>query len=124
LSTPLTIETFTRPGQGAAIGLDVTPERFVDAFELEETNHKHPRVEGLWRAGQDYLMTGQVLAAASGLICALRMLGPLAMLRFGLLRAPRLMGPALWEAFFGSGGCTDGSGVGSSSDTTRKNKAD
>ena len=66
ISTPLTIENYMRPGAGAAIGLDVTPARFVDTRELAETNNKHPRVPGLWRAGQDYLMTGQVRAERHG----------------------------------------------------------
>jgi len=101
VSTPLSIEHYTRPGLGAAIGLDVTPERFVDPHGVAETNHRHPRVEGLWRAGQDYLMTGQVLAAASGIVCALRMLGPLDMLRFFFLRAPRLLFPQLISSFWG-----------------------
>ena len=34
ISTPLTIENYMRPGRGAAIGLDVTPERFVDGDEI------------------------------------------------------------------------------------------
>jgi len=79
-----------RPGRGAAIGLDVTPERFVDGDEIAELDMKHPRVRNLWRAGQDYLMCGQVLAAAAGIICALRMLGPLATTRF-IFRSIRLL---------------------------------
>ena len=50
-------------------------------------------VDGLWLCGQDVLMCGQVLAAASGTICALRMLGPLAWLRFAF-RAVRFLAPA------------------------------
>ena len=97
VSTPLTIEHFTRPGRGAAVGLDVTPSRFIDAGDLEETNHRHPRVPGLWRAGQDYLMTGQVLAAGSGIVCALRTLGPLATLRFCARALRLLLAPKLAE---------------------------
>ncbi|EOD27470.1 hypothetical protein EMIHUDRAFT_235826 [Emiliania huxleyi CCMP1516] len=33
ISTPLTIENYLRSGKGAAIGLDVTPARFVDEDE-------------------------------------------------------------------------------------------
>ena len=82
ISTPLTIENYLRSEHGAAIGLDVTPRRFTDPSEMRELDMRHPRVANLWRAGQDYLMAGQVLAAASGLMCALRMLGPLAAARF------------------------------------------
>ena len=72
------------------MGLDVTPNRFVSPLELAELDMKHPRVPGLWRAGQDYLMCGQVLSAASGIVCALRMLGPVAALRF-VARSVRLL---------------------------------
>jgi phytoene dehydrogenase-like protein len=63
LSTPLTLEHYLRAVGGAGVGLDVTPQRFVDAKELAELDARHPRVPGLWRAGQDYLMCGQVMAA-------------------------------------------------------------
>jgi all-trans-retinol 13,14-reductase len=92
VSTPLSIENYTRPGLGAAIGLDVTPQRFIDNEEFKELNHIHPRFKNLYRAGQDYLMTGQVLASASGLICALRILGFVATIRF-MIRGVRLMLP-------------------------------
>ncbi|KAJ8604692.1 hypothetical protein CTAYLR_006550 [Chrysophaeum taylorii] len=82
ISTPHTLETYLRTVRGAAVGLDVTPERFVSESELAELDMKHPRVANLWRCGQDYLMCGQVLAAASGVLCALRMRGPFDALRF------------------------------------------
>ena len=90
ISTPLTLETYLRADRGAGVGLDVTPERFVSGAELSELDMRHPRVPNLWRCGQDYLMCGQVLSAASGIICALRMLGPLSAMRFAL-RAARLL---------------------------------
>jgi len=90
LSTPLTLETYLRAHEGAGVGLDVTPNRFVSEAELGELDMKHPRVANLWRCGQDYLMVGQVLAAASGIVCALRQLGPLAAMRF-VPRALRLV---------------------------------
>jgi len=90
VSTPLTLETYLRAERGAGVGLDVTPQRFVSASELAELDMKHPRVPNLWRCGQDYLMCGQVLSAASGIVCALRMRGPLAALRF-VVRAARLL---------------------------------
>ena len=90
VSTPLTLENYLRPGRGAAIGLDVTPSRFTDLDEIAELDMRHPRVPGLWRAGQDYLMCGQVLAAVSGIVCALRMVGLARALRF-VPRAVRLL---------------------------------
>lgn len=93
ISTPLTIENYLRTGRGGAIGLDVTPQRFVDEAEIAELDMRHPRVRGLWRAGQDYLMCGQVLAAVSGIMCALRILGPLSALRF-VVRSILLLAPA------------------------------
>ena len=90
VSTPLTLETYLRANRGAGVGLDVTPQRFVSAKELAELDMRHPRVPNLWRCGQDYLMCGQVLSAASGIVCALRMRGPFAALRF-VARATRLL---------------------------------
>ena len=72
------------------MGLDVTAARFVDPADIAELDMRHPRVRGLWRAGQDYLMCGQVLAAASGVICALRMQGPISTVRF-VIRAVCLL---------------------------------
>ena len=68
----------------------MAPQRFVNPHELAELACEHPRVPGLWRAGQDYLMCGQVMAAASGIITALRMRGALDMLRLAV-RALRLI---------------------------------
>ncbi len=34
VSTPLSIENYLRSGEGASIGLDVTPQRFVDEEEV------------------------------------------------------------------------------------------
>jgi len=102
ISTPLTIENFLRPGNGAAIGLDVTPARFVDEDEVRVLDMRS-HIPGLWLCGQDVLMCGQVLAAASGTLCALRMLGPLTWLRFAF-RAVRLLTPTaagvVWAAMF------------------------
>jgi len=90
ISTPLTLETYLRAAEGAGVGLDATPERFVSAAELAELDMKHPRVPRLWRCGQDYLMYGQIISAASGIVCALRVLGPLAAARY-VCRAVRLL---------------------------------
>jgi len=90
ISTPLTLETYLRAERGAGVGLDATPARFVSPDELSELDMRHPRVPNLWRCGQDYLMYGQILSAASGIVCALRMLGPLAALRY-VCRSVRLL---------------------------------
>ena len=73
------------------MGLDVTPERFVEPAEMAELDARHPRVLGLWRAGQDYLMCGQVMAAASGIITALRMRGFADTARFAVRAAYLLL---------------------------------
>ena len=92
ISTPVTIENYLRQGDGAAIGLDVTPGRFVDANEVRQLDMRSRKVRGLWLAGQDSLMCGQVIAAGAGIVCALRILGPVAMIRFAI-RAVRLLAP-------------------------------
>jgi phytoene dehydrogenase-like protein len=88
--TPATLAYYLRAVHGAGVGLDVTPGRFVDPEELREVDPRHPRVEGLWRAGQDHLMCGQVMAAASGIITALRMRGTWDTTKFGV-RTLRLL---------------------------------
>ena len=40
ISTPLTIENYLRSGNGAAIGLDVTPKRFIEPEEVEQLDMK------------------------------------------------------------------------------------
>jgi len=76
VSTPLTIENYLPSGAGSAIGLDVTPARFVDLDEIGRLDMR-TRVSGLWLTGQDVLMCGQPLAQLSGIITAVRICGPL-----------------------------------------------
>ncbi len=47
-------------GELGAIGLDVTADRFVDAEEVSKLDARVKSVGGLWIAGQDSLMCGQV----------------------------------------------------------------
>ena len=47
-------------GELGAIGLDVTADRFVDAEEVSRLDARVKSVGGLWVAGQDSLMCGQV----------------------------------------------------------------
>ena len=70
----------------------MTPGRFVDANEVRQLDMRSRKVRGLWLAGQDSLMCGQVIAAGAGIVCALRILGPVAMMRFAI-RAVRLLAP-------------------------------
>jgi len=90
ISTPQTMAHYLWTEGGAAVGLDVTPPRFVDLDEIAELDIRHPRVPNLYRAGQDYLMCGQVCAATGGMIAALRIVGPVGVVRF-VLRAARLL---------------------------------
>ena len=69
---------------------DTSPPSAARPRACSQESHAHPRVPGLWRAGQDYLMCGQVMAAASGIFTALRMRGALDILRFAV-RALRLI---------------------------------
>ena len=89
ISTPLSIENYIRSLEGSAIGIGVTPARFVDEEEIKKLNMK-TTVPNLWMCGQDSLMCGQVLASAAGLICALRMVGPLCAAQFAA-RSARLL---------------------------------
>lgn len=104
VSTPLSIEYYLRSGGGGAIGLDVTPARFLDEAELKLLDMRHPSAKGLWMAGQDALMCGQVNAAAAGLLCALRLLGPAHWLRFGARAVRLLLVPALLNRIRGCAG--------------------
>ena len=89
ISTPLSIENYIRSLEGSAIGIGVTPARFVDEEEIKKLNMK-TTVPNLWMCGQDSLMCGQVLASTAGLICALRMVGPLCAAQFAA-RSARLL---------------------------------
>lgn len=81
VSTPHTIEHYLPTQSGSAIGLDVTPNRFVNMRTMKKLDMK-TSVQGLWRTGQDTLLIGVPLAQAAGLMTALRILGPLRSLQF------------------------------------------
>ena len=83
ISTPVTIENYLRQGDGAAIGLDVTPGRFVDANEVRQLDMRSRKVPASASPART-LMCGQVIAAGAGIVRALRILGPVAMLRFAI----------------------------------------
>lgn len=81
LSTPLTIEHYLPSGAGSGIGLDVTPERFTDLDAIRRLDMR-TRVRGLWLTGQDTLCAGQPLAQMSGILTALRIVGPFRLAAF------------------------------------------
>lgn len=90
VSTPLTIEHYLPTGSGSPIGLDVTPERFLPSV-VARLDMKS-KVPGLWHTGQDVLMCGVPLAQLSGMLTALKLLGPLQQVFFSA-RAVHLLLP-------------------------------
>lgn len=90
VSTPQTIAHYLRVDGGSAIGLDVTPPRFIDTKEMAALDSKHPKIKNMWRCGQDYLLCGQVLAAVSGIVTAIRIQGLSTLPRFAV-RVLRLL---------------------------------
>lgn len=65
---------------GAAVGIDITPKRFVDPIIRD---HLDPvtRCPGLYLTGQDIILCGVTLCQLAGVITALRMEGLCASLR-------------------------------------------
>lgn len=74
ISTPLSIQHWLASDEGAAVGLDHTPERFTDLEIMSRLDMKTP-IQDLWLTGQDTVTCGQPIVQAAGLITALRMLG-------------------------------------------------
>lgn len=74
VSTPLTMDHYLQSTQGAAIGLDVTPQRFVDNEVMAQLDMK-TKIPGLWVTGHDSLMCGVPLAQLAGIFTAVRVLG-------------------------------------------------
>ena len=62
---------------GAAVGLDVTPERFCDP-EVRRRLDPVTDIPGLYLTGQDTALCGVTLCQLTGVITALRMEGFLA----------------------------------------------
>eukprot|EP01084_Bolivina_argentea_P259449 437770_1 len=76
LSTPLSLEYYLKSDKGGAVGLDVTPNRFIDDKILDLTDcNKNNIVKGLWLTGQDFLICGIPICQAAGIITALRFAG-------------------------------------------------
>ena len=74
VSTPLSIEQWLASDGGAAVGLDVTPERFCDPIVRNHLDCRTP-IKNLWLTGQDTTLCGVVLAQIAGVITAMRMQG-------------------------------------------------
>lgn len=80
VSTPLTIEHYLNAPLGAAVGLDVTPQRFVDK-EIRTLLDPVTNIPGLYLTGQDTLLCGVTLCQLAGVITAMRMEGFLASMK-------------------------------------------
>jgi phytoene dehydrogenase-like protein len=61
ISTPLTIEDYLNTPRGGAVGLDVTPKRFVDAELRDLLDPVSSPVKGLYMTGQDTMLGGVTL---------------------------------------------------------------
>lgn len=74
LSTPLSIERYLATYRGGAVGMDVTPQRFVDPF-VRDSLDMASRLPGLYLTGQDSSICGVTLCQLAGVITAFRMTG-------------------------------------------------
>ena len=74
LSTPLSIERYLRSENGAAVGIDVTPERFTDPAIRAHLDISS-KIPGLFLTGQDTVICGVTLCQLAGVITAFRMTG-------------------------------------------------
>lgn len=57
------------------MGIDVTPDRFVDEAVRRRLDVVVPEIKGLYLTGQDSLLCGVTLAQLAGVITAFRMEG-------------------------------------------------
>ena len=71
ISTPLTIENYLNACRGGAVGLDVTPTRFIDP-NIRKNLDPVTKIPGLYITGQDTVLCGVTLAQLSGVITAFR----------------------------------------------------
>ena len=74
VSTPLSIEEWLGAHRGAAVGIDVTPERFCDP-EVRELLDVVTPVKGLYMTGQDVGFLGVTLCQLTGVLTAFRVAG-------------------------------------------------
>lgn len=78
----------TMMGLGAAVGLDVTPERFVDPYIRSELDCV-TKIPGLFLTGQDTVLCGVTLCQLAGVITAFRM--------EGLFATMKIVGSSIWK---------------------------
>lgn len=62
ISTPLSAEDYLSAYRGSAVGIDVTPQRFVDKDIRNLLDPVVPTIKGLFLTGQDTLICGVTLA--------------------------------------------------------------
>ena len=74
------IEQYLSSKNGAAVGLDVVPDRFCDP-EVRNQLDCQSSIKGLWLTSQDTVLCGVTLAQLAGVVCAFRIEGFSASLR-------------------------------------------
>ena len=74
ISTPLSIEHYLGAHRGAAVGLDVIPERFISP-QARQRLDVVTSIKGLYLTGQDTGIIGVTLAQLSGVTTAFRISG-------------------------------------------------
>ena len=96
VSTPLSIEHYLGSHDGAAVGIDQSPERFTDWRVADWLDARTP-IEGLWLTGQDTVTCGQPIVQAAGLISAFRIVGLVESLRYLARTLPPILRSAREE---------------------------
>ena len=74
ISTPLTTEHYLNADGGGAVGIDVTPARFIDPLVRQRLDVE-TEIKALYMTGQDSAIIGVTLAQISGVITAFRICG-------------------------------------------------
>jgi all-trans-retinol 13,14-reductase len=74
VGTPLSIQHYLGTDEGAAVGLDQSPQRFT-GWDVMRHLDSRTAISGLWLTGQDTVTCGQPIAQGAGLLTALRILG-------------------------------------------------
>ena len=83
LSTPLSIAHYLNAPRGGAVGLETTPDRFME-WDVQRHLDISTPIGGLYMTGQDQVLCGVVMAQLCGVITAMRILGPLAAIKMVL----------------------------------------
>eukprot|EP01065_Artemidia_motanka_P032478 TRINITY_DN39493_c0_g1_i1.p2 TRINITY_DN39493_c0_g1~~TRINITY_DN39493_c0_g1_i1.p2 ORF type:complete len:629 (+),score=238.80 TRINITY_DN39493_c0_g1_i1:80-1888(+) len=75
ISTPLTIAHWLSAKDGAAVGLDITAERFYDYDNVQRHLNAATPIPGLYQTGHDIVMPGVVMAQLAGVITGWKAIG-------------------------------------------------